>query len=982
MLRLRILLNISLCAFAALCSAERALAADAQTIHLQLRWKHQFQFAGYYAALEKGYYAQAGLDVVLHEGSTEKNPIQEVLANHALYGVANSELLYERLHGAPLVALAAIFQHSPSVLIARKDILSPSDLIGKKVMMLGQSMDTDLLAMLSNEGVDLKNVGILPSSLDLQDFIDGRVDAYSGYVFNEVYYLKWQNLPFSILNPRLYGVDFYSDILFTSEEEVRLHPERVKAFRQATLDGWHYALSHPDEIIEWLINKYYVENSRRHLAYEARTIQPLVVQDLIDIGHMNPARWQSMAETFVNAGMVNEKTVSARLANFTYDPDFKFDKERLQAYTYFAIAVGGAFTFMFMVLLMAYKSIRRENRERHKIANVLLRQSNDLALHNYVLKKVGSCTIDLHTLHLLCEELIRGIEIQYPEMFCAILRLNPDTQQLHPCAAPSLPEFYVQSMEGLTIGEGVNCPGTAAFRGERVIIEDMLTHPFCADQIALTKVSNFRACWCVPIKNSKNEVLGVFSIYYRQPTFPQKEELISIEQYANLVMLMIERYRDDMKIQKLAFYDPLTGLPNRRLMSERLGYGIDICRRESKRMAIMMMDLDRFKAVNDNLGHLAGDTLLQHVAKRVQRRLREVDTVARLGGDEFVILLKEIVHVDDAARVAEEIIVELSRPFTVGQQDNIQIGVSIGISLYPEHGKDAEQLIDHADTALYHAKDAGRGCFAYFSEDLTRAVRERIELEMRLRHAIENKELCLYYQPQVDIVTGNIVGTEALIRWIDPDHGIVSPTQFIPLAEETGLIEEIGRWVVYEACEQGRRWMDLGITDLTIAVNVSPLQFKRSNLCELVMGALHATGFPPSRLELELTESGLMENQENVIGILNTLRSKGILLAIDDFGTGYSSLAYLKSFPLNVLKIDKRFIDDIPSLQDDMAITATIIAMGKILGFKVLAEGVETPEQLAFLKEKGCDIYQGYIKSKPLPAEHFFTLYQENRAAG
>jgi predicted signal transduction protein with EAL and GGDEF domain len=359
-----------------------------------------------------------------------------------------------------------------------------------------------------------------------------------------------------------------------------------------------------------------------------------------------------------------------------------------------------------------------------------------------------------------------------------------------------------------------------------------------------------------------------------------------------------------------------------------------------------------------------------------------VDTVARLGGDEFVILLKEIVHVDDAARVAEEIIVELSRPFTVGQQDNIQIGVSIGISLYPEHGKDAEQLIDHADTALYHAKDAGRGCFAYFSEDLTRAVRERIELEMRLRHAIENKELCLYYQPQVDIVTGNIVGTEALIRWIDPDHGIVSPTQFIPLAEETGLIEEIGRWVVYEACEQGRRWMDLGITDLTIAVNVSPLQFKRSNLCELVMGALHATGFPPSRLELELTESGLMENQENVIGILNTLRSKGILLAIDDFGTGYSSLAYLKSFPLNVLKIDKRFIDDIPSLQDDMAITATIIAMGKILGFKVLAEGVETPEQLAFLKEKGCDIYQGYIKSKPLPAEHFFTLYQENRAAG
>ncbi len=949
-----------------------------ETVHLQLRWHHQFQFAGYYAAIEKGYYAKAGLDVVLHEGSPEKIPVQEVLKNNAQYGVANSELLYERLHGAPLVALAAIFQHSPSVLFARKEILSPSDLIGKKVMMLNKSMDTDLLAMLSNEGVDKNSVGVLPSSFELQDLIDGKVDAYNAYLTNEAYLLKWQNFPFTVIDPRRYGVDFYSDILFTTEEEVRLHPERVKAFRQATIEGWSYALAHPNEIVELLIDKYYAEKSRRHLNYEAEVVRPLVVPDLIEIGHMNPARWQSMAETFVKAGMVDKSKLDERLQGFIYDSDIKFDKEKLHSYLGVALIAMCIVVFIFLILVIAYKSIRRENRERRKISKALLRQSSDLALHNQILKKVGSNTIDLHTLHALLAELIRGIEMQYPEMLCCVQLLNRETGQLHFGAAPSLPEFFHQAIDGLAIADGNGVCGTAAFRGERIIIEDILQSAYCADFVELSQLANLRSCWAQPIKNSQNDVLGVFIVYHRQPSIPTPTELVSIEQYANLVMLMIERYRDDTKIQQLAFYDPLTGLPNRRLMSERLRYGIELGRRENKRMALLMMDLDRFKAVNDNFGHLAGDELLQQVAKRIQKRLRDVDTVARLGGDEFIVLLKDIAHVDDAARIAEFIVNDLSQPFQLVQSDNVQIGASIGISLYPEHGEDPELLIDHADTALYHAKDAGRGRFAYFSEELTIAVRERIELETRLRRAVNNQELRLYYQPQVEIATGKIIGAEALIRWLDPENGLIPPNCFIPLAEETGLIETIGEWVVYEACRQGKIWMDLGVTDLTLAVNVSPVQFQRCDLNELVMNALRDTGFPAEYLELELTESGLMENQEKVVGILNKLREQGIRLAIDDFGTGYSSLAYLKCFPLNVLKIDKSFIDDIPQLKDDMEITATIIAMGKILGFKVLAEGVETPEQLAFLEEKGCDIYQGYIKSKPLPADDFLKLLIEN----
>jgi diguanylate cyclase (GGDEF)-like protein len=566
-------------------------------------------------------------------------------------------------------------------------------------------------------------------------------------------------------------------------------------------------------------------------------------------------------------------------------------------------------------------------------------------------------------------------------MVCSVLLLNQETRQLHHGAAPSLPEIYNNAIDGLMIGDEVGSCGTAAFRGERVIVEDIYTHPYWTNFVELAQLANVRSCWSQPIKNSQHEVLGTFAIYHRESRTPTNKELVAIEQYANLVMLMIERYRDDTKIQKLAFYDPLTGLPNRRLMSERLKHGIESSLRERKRMAILMMDLDKFKAVNDNFGHAAGDELLQQVAKRIQGRLRDVDTVARLGGDEFVILLEDISHIDDAARVAELIVNDLTQPFMLVQSDNVQIGASIGISLFPEHGNDSELLIDHADTALYHAKDAGRGCYAYFSEQLTQAVRERIELEMRLRRAINNQELRLYYQPQVDIKTGKIIGAEALIRWLDPENGLIPPTKFIPLAEETGLIEVIGEWVVYEACRQGKVWMDLGVTDLTLAVNVSPVQFRRCDINELVMNALRDTDFPAARLELELTESGLMENQEKVISILNTLRAQGIRLAIDDFGTGYSSLAYLKRFPLDVLKIDKSFIDDIPQLKDDMEITATIIAMGKILGFKVLAEGVETAAQLEFLKTNSCDIYQGYIKSKPLPADDFLKLLLAEESA-
>jgi len=455
-----------------------------------------------------------------------------------------------------------------------------------------------------------------------------------------------------------------------------------------------------------------------------------------------------------------------------------------------------------------------------------------------------------------------------------------------------------------------------------------------------------------------------------------------VTHYVGSFIDIAEQKLAEEKIKHLAFYDSLTQLPNRCLLQERLKYSIEMARRDNKPLALLMLDLDRFKAVNDSLGHMAGDELLQQVAARMTARLRNVDMVSRLGGDEFIVLLDDIAHPDDAARVAEEIISDLSKPFNLSQSDDVRIGVSIGISLYPQHGSCPETLLDHADAALYQAKDQGRGCFAYFSESLTRAAQERIALEVRLRRAIEQDELRMLYQPQIDINSGQIIGTEALVYWQDPIEGLIPPLGFIPLAEESHLIVEIGAWVLRESCQQAKQWLESGLLPITMAVNVSPHQFRRSDINALVASILVETGLPAGQLELEITESGLMENQDLALDILTNLRHQGIRLAIDDFGKGYSSLSRLKYFPVDVLKIDKSFIEKIPVNKDDREIATTIIAMGHNLGFKVLAEGVETSAQLDFLRERGCDAYQGYLKNRPLSAQAFAELLAKEQSQG
>ncbi|HEX2530262.1 MAG TPA: EAL domain-containing protein [Burkholderiaceae bacterium] len=453
-----------------------------------------------------------------------------------------------------------------------------------------------------------------------------------------------------------------------------------------------------------------------------------------------------------------------------------------------------------------------------------------------------------------------------------------------------------------------------------------------------------------------------------------RDDAGGIKNYVAVLTDISRLKASETKLAFLAHHDPLTRLPNRLLVMSRLEHAIDMAARENARLALLMLDLDRFKDVNDSFGHGTGDELLQQVATRLATYVRDVDTVSRLGGDEFAIVLETIEQPEDAARIANEIILGLSAPWPLSNGVEVRIGVSIGISIFPDHGVTTNELMQQADAALYQAKTEGRGCFRYFSENLTRGARERIELEARLHRAIGNGELRVHYQPQIDIASGRIVGAEALVRWQDPQHGLIPPNRFIPIAEATGLINEIAEWVLRETCLQGRRWIDAGLPRLTLGVNLSPRQFLHGDIGDTVAKMLAETGFPATCLELELTESALMEREAEAVEILNRLRALGVRLAIDDFGTGYSSLAYLKRFPLDVLKIDKRFVDDIPHDGDDMEIAAAIVAMGHSLGLKVLAEGVERADQLAFLRQKGCDTYQGYLTSAPVPAAAFAAL--------
>ena len=439
-----------------------------------------------------------------------------------------------------------------------------------------------------------------------------------------------------------------------------------------------------------------------------------------------------------------------------------------------------------------------------------------------------------------------------------------------------------------------------------------------------------------------------------------------------------ERKQAEEQVKHLAFHDPLTNLPNRLLFNDRLTLAVAQAHRHNQRLAVLFLDLDRFKVINDSLGHSIGDELLRQVAERIQEYVREGDTVARLGGDEFTLLVPGISAEEDAAKIARKICEAIHDPFWIDGRE-LFVTTSVGVSVYPSDGHDGETLVRNADSAMYRAKDQGRDNYQLYTPAMNAKAVERLSLESRLRQAVANDEFELHFQPFIDLRTAEVLGAEALIRWRHPELGLIPPMDFIPIAELSGLIVPIGEWVLRTACAEARKWHKKGFPRLTVSVNLSSRQFQQTDLLSQVTRALDETGLEADKLDLEITESNAMHNAEHSINTLRGLKKQGVRISMDDFGTGYSSLNYLKRFPIDRIKLDQSFVRDLPTDKDDAAIAMAVIAMGRSLELIVIAEGVETEEQLAFLKGHECDQLQGFLLSRPLPPEAFDRFLDDSR---
>jgi diguanylate cyclase (GGDEF)-like protein len=435
----------------------------------------------------------------------------------------------------------------------------------------------------------------------------------------------------------------------------------------------------------------------------------------------------------------------------------------------------------------------------------------------------------------------------------------------------------------------------------------------------------------------------------------------------------------DQRIEYVASHDSLTDLPNREAFNELLHVAIESARRRDRQLAVLFIDLDRFKVINDSLGHDAGDRLLTEIGGRLRRSVRTCDAVARLGGDEFVLLLEDVATRENVEGVARDLLRSLSEPIQLGGHE-CNVTASIGVAIYPADGTDIRTLTGNADRAMYLVKEDGKDGFRFFDRDAKTQSIERLTMETNLRHALERNELLLHYQPKIDLVSGEITGVEALLRWRHPDGTMLPPCDFIPLAEETGLIVPIGRWVLRQACAQNMIWQREGARPISMAVNLSPRQFVDERLLQDIDEALAVSGMPPNLLQLEVTESMVMQNVARAVRVLDQIQGRGIHIAIDDFGTGYSSMSLMKQFPIDTIKIDRSFVRDLANDLEDQAIAQAIISMGKALGMTVVAEGVETPEQQTFLRRHACDEMQGYLFSKPVPPGGVADLLRLPRA--
>lgn len=551
-------------------------------------------------------------------------------------------------------------------------------------------------------------------------------------------------------------------------------------------------------------------------------------------------------------------------------------------------------------------------------------------------------------------------EMRHPGMRCSMLELHGN--RLIHGGAPSLPKAYCDAVNGLENGPSVGSCGTSTYTGQRVLVECISTDPKWEKIKHIALPHGMRCCWSEPIKSSVGEVLGAFGMYFDHTALPDEKASKDLKSAGRLAGIVMERDHNQKKIRTLAYTDELTGLANRSHYYQHLEHLIKTSRRQNYRFALLYIDLDEFKGVNDSLGHGAGDRLLQAISEHLKTACRQKDFIARLSGDEFCILVEETGD-EDAVNVAKRCLDMIYQPIEISAR-MLTPACSIGIAHFPDDGGNSSTLTKAADTALYAAKENGKNQYAFYHPELTKKAEYRFQVEQYLRSAIENNELSLVYQPQVNLITGKIVGVESLSRWHHSELGEVSPVDFIATAERIGMIKPHTEWVLNTACRQQVAWQKAGLPNLQMAVNISPTHFLDKEIVPMIRRIIDETGIAPERLELEVTE-GVVQTDPKNLSIFRDLKNLGIQLSIDDFGTGYSSFASLKHLTVDCLKIDKYFIDDMLIDKEALFLVTSMIGIGHKLGHCIIAEGVESAEQVAMLKELGCEIAQGYFYSRP-----------------
>jgi diguanylate cyclase (GGDEF)-like protein/PAS domain S-box-containing protein len=567
----------------------------------------------------------------------------------------------------------------------------------------------------------------------------------------------------------------------------------------------------------------------------------------------------------------------------------------------------------------------------------------------------------------IADQLCRRVEIIAPDVVSSLLHVDADGI-IHPLGGPSLPEDYSRALDGVVIGPDIGSCGSAAYFGEAALAVDIDTDPRWQPFKTRPLEVGLRACWSTPIKAKDGRVIGTFAFYFRECRAPSRWHQRIVDACVHLSALAIERKEARAQIARLAYHDMLTGLPNRARLRQLINQAIEGCP-AGKRAALVFVDLDHFKDINDTLGHGAGDELLIELTQRLRGKIRPGDILGRLGGDEFVIVLSDC-DADGASRIASGITEALASPLQLGDRQ-VPISASMGISIYPDNATDIDTLMQQADAAMYKAKQAGRSTHRFFSADMNSVAEQRLIYSAALRQAIASDALKLHYQPQIRTIDGTLYGVEALARWHDPVLGEVSPQKFIPLAEESGLIEQIGLWSMREACRQMAAWRQAGLDVPCVSVNLSPLNFQNANLAATVAEIIAAHGLPPEALMLEVTEGVLMNERLLAIETMNAIRQLGVGLSLDDFGTGYSSLSRLVHLPIRELKIDRSFMRDIEHDASALAVATAVIRVGQILKMTVVAEGVETEAQRGVLKELGCDVLQGFLFAAAMAPDTF-----------